>query len=83
MTSAIPGQSVAAVRKTLNEIRKCWVDHTMEQPLYLTQCLSNGMRIEDFSLQFVLGHHSKRASKSQSKKTPKVAGSKRAQPNAK
>jgi len=72
MTSAIEGQSVAAVRKTLNEMRKIWSLHSDNDPVYLTQVLGNGMTVEEFCFKFVLGHHSKRASKSLGKKQAKV-----------
>lgn len=63
MTSAIPSMTVANVRKSLGEVRKKAEQSNERKPLYLTDVLSNGMKISDFCLQFVKGHHQKRHSK--------------------
>jgi len=63
MTSAINGMSVAEVRKYLGETRKKWKDQTQESPMYPTDCLTNNMPLQEFSLKFELGHHKKRHNK--------------------
>lgn len=60
MTSAIQNMSVAEVRKCLNEVRKKHKNQTHQQPLYLTDSLSNGMSLQEFSFRFQQGHYLKR-----------------------
>jgi hypothetical protein len=64
MTSAIDSMSVADVRKFLGECRKKYTSQTHENPMYLTDTLTNGMQLQEFALKFQQGHHQKRHNKS-------------------
>jgi hypothetical protein len=75
MTSAIEGLAVADVRKALQQVRDSWKNHTPDTPICLSDILSNGMTIEQFSFRHVMGHHVKRHHKSASgKKKDKRGG---------
>lgn len=63
MTSAIPGLTVAQVRRALLEVRKKAQKHTPDDPFYITDKLSNGIQINHFCLDFVQGHSDKRHNK--------------------
>jgi len=74
MTSAIPGMSVADVRKCLSAVRQCWKTHSPTRPMRVSECLQSvegdhGMTVEQFALLFVLGHHDKRHKKAQAHKS--------------
>jgi hypothetical protein len=66
MTSAIEGMSVADVRKCLADIRKQWQDHSVQNPIrgcHEIACIPKNrtpVMIEEFSFQFISGHHNKR-----------------------
>ena len=65
--SSISNMSVAEVRRALSFIRKAWEDqnNSKKKPLYLSDDInvsSNSMSIEQFSLLFVLAHHTRRLS---------------------
>lgn len=64
-TSAIPGMTVAQVRKALASLRDTWASATDTHPLYTSLPLIDGMTIGTFCMQFVLGHHWKRHNKTQ------------------
>lgn len=68
MTSAIPGVSVAEIRKALQQVRDRWRKHSPETPIYLTETLFNDMTIEQFAFLFVLGNHVRRHHKCASAK---------------
>lgn len=70
MTSAIDSLSVAEVRKFLGECRKKHQSQTLHNPMYITDVLSNGMTIQEFSLKFQQGHHQKRHNKVAGKQRP-------------
>ena len=62
MTSAVPGISVAEVRRHLAEARNLWEDGTPDSPFIVS--LSNGkMSNGEFCFKFLLGQHSKRQKK--------------------
>ena len=62
MTSAVPGFSVAEVRRHLAEARNLWDDSSPETPFVVSQ--SNGkMSNGEFCYKFLWGHHIKRQKK--------------------
>ena len=67
ITSAIADITVAEVRKSLAYIRKRWDQvHTDSKspPMYPSDQIGvRDMSIETFALKFVIGHHSRRSSK--------------------
>ena len=69
MTSAIPGMSVAQVRKALGIVRK----RATTELMYITDLLTDKLTIEQFCLEFVTGHHQKRHAKG--KKTDEISDS--------
>ena len=62
VTSAIEGMSVAEVRRGLDTIRTRWNQRPAR--FYFTDKLFNDMTIQQFCMQFTLGHHTKRHAKS-------------------
>ena len=67
MTSAIPGLSVAEVRKCLGKLRINWTYHSQETPMDISSTVwesENAHRppisMSDFAYRFVIGHHRKR-----------------------
>ena len=60
----MPHLHVAEVRKCLNVVRKLWEEHSPETPILLSSELPNRMLISEFCFIFVVGHHTKRHSKS-------------------
>ena len=67
VTSAIPGLSVAQVRKMLELIRKRWQSSSETESFFISEQLPNNMTIQEFAFKFVLGHHLKRFNKSTKK----------------
>lgn len=63
VTSAISGMSVGEVRKGLDYMRKRWKDQNRDEPFFIDEEMPNGMVMQDFALQFVMGHHYKRHNK--------------------
>jgi hypothetical protein len=64
-TSAIPGLSVAKVRRALFRMRKAWAVATPNNPIFLCDVLIQpDMTIGQFATRFVYGHHMKRHQKS-------------------
>jgi hypothetical protein len=63
MTSAIDSMSVAEVRKFLGECRRKYQIQTIDDPMYITDKLPNGMQLQEFALKFQQGHHQKRHNK--------------------
>ncbi len=63
VTSAIDGMSVGEVRRGLDYMRKRWRDQSREEPFFIDEEMPNGMRMQDFALHFVMGHHYKRHNK--------------------
>lgn len=59
VTSAIPGLSVAQVRRVLDTIRRSWGDRD-ETPFELSAHAIEDMNVQQFALAFVIGHHQKR-----------------------
>lgn len=59
--------SVAEVRRCLSVIRKSWEEVQLDgrnRPMYLCEPLNiHDMNLGEFSLRFVLSHHSKRVTK--------------------
>lgn len=66
MTSAIESMTVADVRKALSEMRERWKNNSPKTPYYITDRLSNGMTIEEFSHRQQVGQHKKRHAKCKS-----------------
>lgn len=73
VTSAIDGISVAEVRRGLDNMRRLWKTRSDSQPFFLSEMLFNGMNVQEFAFQFVMGHHHKRHNKS--KRTASVSTS--------
>ena len=63
-TSAIPGMTVAEVRRALGRIRSIWSNADPQHPLFLSDPLVNSLTIGEFATLFVGGHHLKRHEKS-------------------
>ena len=68
VTSAIPDMSVTEVRRALDSIRKRWLsrDDATQPPFVISAPLDVGsreMRVDEFTFQFILGHHRKRHAK--------------------
>jgi len=74
-TSAIETMSVAEVRKCLSECRKKHQHQTADEPLYITDTLSNGLPVQEFALKFQQGHHQKRHNKSRKHPTDELENS--------
>jgi hypothetical protein len=55
--------SVGEVRRGLDHMRKRWRDQTKDEPFFIDEEMPNGMRMQDFALLFVMGHHYKRHNK--------------------
>ena len=60
VTSAIPGLSIADVRRVLDTIRRGWTART-EARFELSAHAINDMTVQDFALAFVMGHQRRRA----------------------
>ena len=60
VTSAIPGLSVAEVRRVLDTIRRGWAGRA-EARFELSAHAINEMTVQDFALAFVMGHQRRRA----------------------
>ena len=60
--------SIADVRKALQYIREKWKRHSPNEPIFLSERLSNGMTMEYFAYIHVLNHHEKRHCKSAASK---------------
>lgn len=71
VSSSVSAMSVADVRRALAHIRKSWEEQKTTQhtrPFYISDCISvtsnqSALSIEQFSLMFVLAHHTRRLSK--------------------
>lgn len=63
MTSAINNMSVPEQRKYLAETRKKWLMQTMDNPMYITENLTNNMNIQEFALKYQKGQLEKRHKK--------------------
>ena len=59
VTSAIPGLSVAEVRRVLDAIRKSWSDREAD-PFELSAHAIGDLDVQSFALAFVVGQHQKR-----------------------
>jgi len=68
-TSAIPGWSVAEVRKGLAMLRAKWKARSPHQPLIPSQCLFKNLSMAEFSVIFLMGQHNKRHQKTKAKPT--------------
>lgn len=68
VTSAIPGLSIAEVRKGLDQIRQSWANRD-EEPFrpHTMSIQSYQLTAQEFCLRFVLGQHLKRFNKSKSR----------------
>ena len=68
VTSAIPGLSIAEVRKGLDQIRQSWANRD-EEPFrpHTMSIQSYNVTAQEFCLRFVLGQHLKRFNKSKSR----------------
>ena len=64
VTSAVPGMTVASVRRALSSIRQDWKSHQWDRPFDSATRLPNGRSYEAFAYAFLLGHHVKRHRKS-------------------
>ena len=62
MTSAIPGMSVAAVRRCLNEVRTRFREGSLMGSVPLNNAF---MTAAEFAFCFISGHHDKRHNKQQ------------------
>ena len=60
--------SVAEVRKALGEVRKRASQQTEQNPMFITDQLTDKLSIQQFCLSFVCGHHNKRHNKGKRKK---------------
>lgn len=60
LTSAVPGFSVAEVRKHLASTRAMWASSDSDTPFGVYQQNGSGMSTGRFAFLFVLGHHRKR-----------------------
>lgn len=63
-SSAVPGMTVAEVRRGLAQIRQAWEAHCPERPLFGSDTLFNGMTFEHFAFEVTLSQHKKRHQKS-------------------
>lgn len=63
-TSAIPGMTVAEIRRALSCLRELWMNATPNNPLFICDKLHNNKSIAEFAKEFVFGHHLKRHLKS-------------------
>ncbi len=60
VTSAVPGMTVAEVRKALDVIRKAWKGR---EAFRFGAEIPGGSSFESFAVDFILGHHLKRRRK--------------------
>ena len=74
ITSAIPGMTVAEVRKQLDKLRKQWDRRSYGSPFFLCNNLPADIAVDEFSTDYVMGQHQKRQRKKKSGHETKASG---------
>ena len=58
---------VADVRRSLAFVRKTWEEQGCQKPMFTSTIIPIGVSISEFCFRFVMGHHTKRHSKTKEK----------------